>query len=100
MSSTAVLAARAGIRPGDRVTGLWPTRSPLELVSELPEPYASHRYGLDFVQPGKDGTYINVERDGVEVHCALEPTVVPLGLQQSYRVAERERYDAFLRRAR
>lgn len=92
-------AARAGIRSGDRVTGLWPSRSALTLASELPEPYASHRYGLDFIQPGKDGTYVNVKRDGVEVHCPIEPVSVPLGLQRGYRVAERERYEAFLRRA-
>jgi len=93
-------AARAGIRPGDRVTGLWPARNSaqISLPSVLPEPYASHRYGLDFIQPGMEGTYINVMRDGEELHCPLDPAEVRLGRELGYHVEDQARFGEFVRR--
>ena len=87
-------AAAAGIRVGDRVTGFYPTRVDRPQVGEAVE--TRFRYALAWLEPGREDTYIGVERDGEELQCPLVPRAIEGGYREAWRVAERERVDAYL----
>jgi hypothetical protein len=71
-------AARAGVRPGDRITGLAPARPDLFQVrpaGPLPAGLDRYPYGLSLFEPGRP-VFIDVTRDRRPMRLALQPRVI------------------------
>jgi hypothetical protein len=76
-------AAQAGFRIGDRIVGRFPgsRAEPVRISERLTTPY---RYGLENVEPGVAGTYLDVQRGAEELTIRVQPRVIQGGLASRY----------------
>jgi hypothetical protein len=75
-------AAKAGARVGDRIIGYFPTRPDCPRISK--QVTTTYRFGLDTIEPGVRGTFIDVQRGKEELRLPVQPRVIPGGLVTRY----------------
>jgi hypothetical protein len=85
-------AARAGIEPGDVVTGFYPARpQPARLEGRAPR----YGFGLGLFVPGEPGAFLGVRRDEADLRLDIEPQVLAgAGSLRRWR-GDEERLDRF-----
>jgi hypothetical protein len=85
-------AARAGFRVGDRMIGQFPSRSEkVRISAKVTTPF---RYGLETIEPGVSGTFLDVRRGKEELTIHVQPRLIEGGLGSRY-VADKARLREF-----
>lgn len=79
-------AGAAGIGPGDTIRGYFPTRGGRPRIAEFVD--TPFRFGLDRIEPGVPGAYLDVVRAGVERQVPITPRLIPGGLTSRHRADE------------
>ncbi len=76
-------AAAAGVAVGDSIRGYFPSRVNRPRIAEsVGTPY---RFGLERIEPGVPGAYIDVVHGGVERQAPITPRLIPGGVITRYR---------------
>jgi len=88
-------AARAGLRVGDAISGLSPTRSdPPEISDEVATRF---RWGLTLYDPESDEWRISVYRGDEKIRAVLSPRILEGGFHLRQRSGDADRFDRFFR---
>jgi hypothetical protein len=75
-------AERAGFRVGDRMMGWFPSRG--EKVRISAQVTTRYRYGLENVEPGVSGTFLDVQRGKEALTIHVQPQLIEGGLGSRY----------------
>lgn len=82
-------AAKAGMKVGDQITGMYPAR---ELAPSVPEDIDTpYRFALDLIDPDRPGTYIGVLRAGERIRLEIQPRTISGGYTERFVASERVR---------
>src|SRR5262249_49609170 len=87
-------AAKAGLRVGDRIIGRFPgsRTERVDISEQVTTPY---RYGLENVEPGVSGTFIEVQRGSEELTIRVQPRRNSGGLARRYAADDAKANDFF-----
>jgi hypothetical protein len=87
-------AAQAGFRVGDRIIGRFPERGErVRISAQVTTPY---RYGLENVEPGVSGTFLDVQRGKEELTIPVQPRIIQGGLGSRYVADEAQLREFFV----
>jgi hypothetical protein len=85
-------AAQTGLKVGDRIRGFFPARGLQPLIRETVD--TTYRFGLNLIEPGDPGTFIDALRGKEEITIKIQPRAIPGGYTTHYR-ADASRLKAF-----
>ncbi len=79
-------AAAVGVEVGDSIRGYFPSRTSRPRIAESVD--TPFRFGLERIEPGVPGTYLDVVHAGVERQAPITPRLIPGGVITRYRADE------------
>jgi hypothetical protein len=85
-------AALAGMKVGDQIGGYFPTRDDRPRYTE--QIGTRFTFGLNTIQPGRTGTYIDIIRDGRQFQLPVQPQIIRGGQTIRY-VADKNKLESF-----